>query len=185
VSSAWGYGHPRHIKIPPTDVVGLPDIVVAISATSHQTCAVTTGGEVWCWGETLAPKLDVSGLSGAVAMSTGTAESEGHTCAITMEGRVKCWGDAGYASFVLIKLRAENPEDPAEVSGLTRGAAAVSVGRMHACVLTTEGWVKCWGSNGMGQLGDGTTKNYPGPRDVVGLGAQWPRYLQGRFIHVL
>jgi len=35
----------------------------------------------------------------------------------------------------------------------------VSSGSSHGCALTGEGWVACWGSNELGQVGDGTTTN--------------------------
>ncbi|HET8940608.1 MAG TPA: hypothetical protein VFN13_01290 [Rudaea sp.] len=45
----------------------------------------------------------------------------------------------------------------------------LAVGESHACVLTTAGGVKCWGSNDYGQLGDGSLISRYLPVNVVGL----------------
>jgi len=53
----------------------------------------------------------------------------------------------------------------------TVSATAIAAGLGHSCALTSTGGVKCWGYNGVGQLGDGTHLNRFAPGDVSGLGS--------------
>jgi hypothetical protein len=48
-------------------------------------------------------------------------------------------------------------------------APMIAAGTSHSCALLGDGTVSCWGSNGTGQLGDGTQTDRLTPVQVVGL----------------
>jgi hypothetical protein len=47
--------------------------------------------------------------------------------------------------------------------------ASIAGGQSHTCTLLNSSAVKCWGGNGEGQLGDGTTTERSSPVTVSGL----------------
>ena len=91
------------------------------------------------------------------------------TCALTTRSAVKCWGDTAFGTPA--DGTTTNSTTPVDAVGLGSGVAAVSVGYLDSCALTTRGAVKCWGDNSQGSLGDGTTTNSTTPVGVVGLGS--------------
>ena len=150
--------------------------ITQLSTGDDHTCALTGAGGVDCWGwnghgqlgdgTTTARSIpvSVSGLSsGVAAISAGRY----HTCALTTAGAVKCWGDNSHGQ--LGDGTTTPRSTPVAVSGLSSGVAAISAGGYHTCALTTAGAVKCWGDNGYGQLGDGTTTARSAPASVSGL----------------
>ncbi|MCI0554736.1 MAG: hypothetical protein L0287_27630, partial [Anaerolineae bacterium] len=160
----------------PVNVIGLMSGASAVSAGGAHTCALTTAGGVKCWGKNANGQLgdgsttqrltpvDVSGLtSGVSAISTGGE----HTCALTTSGGVKCWGDNLYGQ--LGDGTNTDRNIPVNVSGLTSGVSAISVGENHSCAVLTTGALKCWGRNAYGQLGDNSTIDNNVPVNVNGL----------------
>jgi len=161
----------------PVNVVGLVSGVSAISAGGEHTCALTSTGEVKCWGyntgqddhqsdgmndEFSAIPVDVIGLTkGATAISVGG----GHNCALTGQGEVKCWGLN--RSGELGDGTTTDSIAPVTGSGLKRGISGIAAGEAHTCALTVDDRVKCWGWNGFGQLGDGTVTDSSKPVDVI------------------
>ena len=164
---------------PPAEArTGTRDPILAASVVGGalHSCALTTTGGVECWGSnsdgelgngtTTASKVpvNVSGLaSGVVALAAGAW----HTCALLNTGGVECWGDNELGQ--LGDGTTTNRKTPVKVSGLASGVTAVSAGQLHTCALTSGGAVECWGYNGDGELGDGTTTNRKTPVNVASL----------------
>ncbi|MFL5492819.1 MAG: RCC1 domain-containing protein [Gemmatimonadales bacterium] len=90
-----------------------------------------------------------------------------HTCGIRTDGRSYCWGrnDKGQLGDGTIDIRLR----PTLVAGnLTFSSIATgSGGGDHTCGLAADS-VYCWGSNGRGQLGNGTTTPRKVPTLVAG-----------------
>ncbi len=169
----------------PVAVSGMGSGVTTISARAGGTCALKDGG-VWCWGlngygglgngttaDSHVP-VAVSGMgSGVTAISSGGF----HSCALK-DGGVWCWGYNGDRQLGNNSTTPCNPalpsapcsSVPAPVSGLTSGVTAISSGDSYTCAVKGGGAL-CWGSNGSGQLGDGTTTRRSAPVAVSGMGS--------------
>jgi hypothetical protein len=146
----------------PVGIAGLSG-VTAITA-GGPICALTRAGGVRCLGGDPLTPVDVPGLSTGV---TAIAADVGHACALTSGGGVKCWGlnDHGQVGDGGVNDR----PTPVDVSGLSRGVTAIAAGAFHSCAVLHTGGVKCWGANGVGQLGDRTYHRRLTPVDVAGF----------------
>ncbi len=97
-------------------------------------------------------------------MSAGSS----HTCALTTKGKAICWGYN--SSGQLGNNTRTDSSTPVGVHGLSKGAKSITSGAYHTCAVTTKGKVLCWGYNGYGELGNGTTTSSTRPTAVVRLG---------------
>jgi alpha-tubulin suppressor-like RCC1 family protein len=144
----------------------------AVSAGWDHTCALTSDGVAYCWGQNAYGALGIGPSAGCVnesdascSTTTPTAVAGGlgfaaisaawlHTCAIAAGGGAYCWGlnrsgELGNASTT----PAFTPTPVA--GGLT--FASINAGNDQTCGVTLTGAAYCWGDNRYGQLGDGTT----------------------------
>jgi alpha-tubulin suppressor-like RCC1 family protein len=154
--------------------------VVAVTAGLTHTCAVRVDGTARCWGSNSNGRLGngntsisssafasaVTSLPDAVAITAGSD----HTCAVRIGGGVRCWGANFSGQLGIGSTDNGSHATPLDIPGLVE-ITTVQAGGSHTCGLRSNGQVRCWGSNGFGQVGDGTTAS---PRTsaatVTGLG---------------
>jgi alpha-tubulin suppressor-like RCC1 family protein len=169
---------------------------ISISAGRFHTCAILVGGTVKCWGRNEAGQLGLGNIANrgdgpnemagnlpAVDLGTGRtatmiAAGGAFTCALLDNATVKCWGanESGQLGQGDTSRRgdgaAEMGNSLAPVA-LGDGVAPVSIaaGGEHVCALVVEFTVRslrCWGENGDGQLGLGSTADRgDGPSEVA------------------
>ena len=181
----------------PVRVRGIDD-AVSVSASQGFTCAVRTSGGISCWGRNVTHEFGggetvsrfgilgtgsqrwntvepapVRGIRDAVAVDAGHYSS----CALHRNGAVSCWGTnvAGQLGTGTMDHRYE-PQKLANIDD----AVAITVGSRssrdgsHACAVTADRDVLCWGDNRYGQLGVGDTEPRSAPARVLAPGAEAP-----------
>ena len=160
----------------PTPVTGLSSGIASMSAGEYHSCAVTSAGNVRCWGwngfyqlgdgtatNRLTP-VAVSGTGYAAAVRLGDV----HTCALTTGGAVRCWGSNAWGQ-IGDGTNTSRPT-PTATPGLGSGVASLATGAGHTCgAQGGNGAVVCWGLNFVGELGDSTTTNRNVPTPTVAL----------------
>ena len=164
----------------PMEAQAIRGDAVSVASGFIYTCVITTVATVKCWGQNAggglgdgtkndsADPVDVIGIDEDVV----SIDASVHACAVTVSGALKCWGANNQGQLgtgatgdeELVITRATG------VMGLDEGVAAVATGYQHTCALTTQGAVKCWGSDDAWQLGNGWfSYGSAVPTDVIGL----------------
>jgi len=164
---------------------------LAVAVGADHTCAVRSGGSLYCWGANDSGEIGNGNTSGAGVPAptrvglpeavVAVALGQGHTCAAGTSGMVWCWGsdvhhELGGAPLEPGCSAAGVPggSTPRPVPGLA-DVVALSAGpgldaAYHTCALTRGSDVLCWGRNASGQLGDGTSGgDSSGPVPVMGV----------------
>jgi alpha-tubulin suppressor-like RCC1 family protein len=132
----------------------------AITVGDNFTCALTSDGSAYCWGDNRTGQL---GLGAADAVKRGVptkmptfkwrsiSARDTVACGITVEGAPYCWGsNAGVAGTG--GPLAATLATPTAVPGGVSLKAVVTASPDHACGLAEDGRAFCWGN---ATLGDG------------------------------
>lgn len=159
----------------PTPVAG-GGTWLGVSAGQGHTCAVTTGGTLWCWGQNGSGALGNGSADTAphssptqVGVENTWAEVSAHgthTCATKSAGTLWCWGSG--ANGELGNGANSNATSPVQI-GVATDWSSVSSGGLHTCATNAPGTqTYCWGGNSDGQIGinNGFTPSFNSPQLV-------------------
>ena len=145
----------------------LPDGAGFVDVTTGDlhTCAITNGGDAYCWGSNLGGQLGTGNKKDADRPTKVKAGDIGgrrlvaidagfrHTCAVDAGGRAYCWGENYNGTLGTGHKRSELV--PAKVAGTGpngRPMATVSAGGSHTCASAKSRRPFCWGSNTFHQV---------------------------------
>jgi alpha-tubulin suppressor-like RCC1 family protein len=165
----------------PVDLGTADSAATEIRAGNGTVCAVPTGNARTCWGRnadgeigdhtTTSSSTPTSSaeLGGATSYDLGgtfAAGAEHGTGCRVSGGHALCWGYNGSSQLgddttttrtTAVTVLYDDDNDNSTPLVPLPGVVDVAVGGDHACALTNDGSVWCWGANGAGQLGDNTT----------------------------
>jgi len=150
-----GNGNKNIFKTIPSVVLGINKVNL-LQLGANSSCAITITPETKCWGWGLDGQLtsnernnqyfpETTSLNNLVAVSPGRTKA----CGIFNKAGsslLYCWGTL---------IGTYPATGPASLS--------VSLGYDHGCVVTTVGFIQCFGWNHKGQLGTGVTSNGVSP----------------------
>ncbi len=138
-----------------------------VAAGLEHSCALRPDGQVMCWGRNLNGQIGAGAFGGILASpnlvvgakdAVQIAAGGATTCIVQKAGTVQCWGGGDKCQL------GGQPGDQAKaitVAGLSN-VSVVAVGKTHVCAMdkaTTE--VRCWGSNSLGEVGNGAASSTP------------------------
>ena len=153
--------------------------IARVVAGGDKSCLITLEGKGFCWGrnefmelankksDKKSDKRPVAAVPGARGI-TDIGIGQKNLCFLLLDGTAMCRGENLHGQ------RGDNapPKDTKAGQAVlgVDGGAQLAVGREgHACVRLKTGGVVCWGRNGDGSVGDGTTEDRFGGTDLGDL----------------
>jgi alpha-tubulin suppressor-like RCC1 family protein len=136
--------------------------------------------EAWAWGFNNYGRLGdntTTGRSSPVSVIGGFTDwcqvsaSNYHTTAVRTNGTLWAWGRS--ACGQLGDGTTTGRSSPVSVIGGFTDWCQVSAGSSHTAAVRTNGTLWAWGSNTVGQLGDGTVTSRSSPVSVIGGFTNW------------
>ena len=165
-------------------------ILPKIALGDRHSCVVTDDEQALCWGKgtdgqlgnSLASNQDtpvyvVDGENSTTPIEDIVQIAGGyvHACALNIEGKVFCWGsqdegqlgngvtNGGYINYP-VAVKTDITSDPSvDLSNIVQIASLGS----HACALSSDNEVFCWGKGIEGQLGNNSDSSRNLPVKVV------------------
>ena len=185
---------PGSLALLPRKVVNGDVKFEKIAAGWRHACGIATTGQTFCWGHNSVGELG-NGTADTLARRVPTLVAGGHrfvelalsarhSCAIADDGFAYCWGNNQFGQLgdgtttdrlvptrVVGNIPFTRIVTASGFAGLSTEPVPtprVQAGVAHTCGIAVGGGAFCWGWNGNGQLGDGTSTTRTSPVAVKG-----------------
>ncbi|HEY5938448.1 MAG TPA: hypothetical protein VIU61_27545 [Kofleriaceae bacterium] len=154
---------------------------IAIGTGQYHTCGIKTGGSLWCWGDNAHGTYG----DGSNTQSQEPREVPGDswkqialgattTCGLTAGDRVRCTGFGAHGELGDDVTFISSSFIPVKIDGVEPEWNAIAVGAIHACGITRDGSLWCWGDDIYWQLGSEVPAGFSSrPLRIAGAGASW------------
>jgi alpha-tubulin suppressor-like RCC1 family protein len=155
----------------PYQVTAFGTDAVEVAAGTRYVCVRKTDHTAWCWGYIGPAYLDDLGVDSATQLLADVAEmsaGDHHVCARKTDGTVWCFGAGIDGQLGDGMSRSGTNLLPAiQVSEVGSDVVQLTSMRSTTCARKASGSVWCWGFNGVGMFGNGTTGVNVPPTEVT------------------
>lgn len=150
---ALSYDEPVAVILP-TDVQ-----ITKLAAGTRHTCALSTEGELYCWGDNSTGALGQSRSQMPFTSTPIVVKQDVIIEVMALHGDSTCL--AHTAGVECAGKIAQPDEDEASIEGFmaitnTAHVRQLTLGQEHLCMTNSQRVARCWGKNDQGQLGNPT-----------------------------
>ena len=197
---AWGVNDDGELGIGSTENKTTPQQVgnasdwETISAGEGHSLALKSDGTLYAWGKNDRGQLGIGGTNNKTTPrqvgNTGDwktiAAGGNHSLALKIDGTLYSWGSNGFGQLgngengANSNDKSKDKTAPIQI-GTDRDWQTISAGLSHSSAIKDTGVLYTWGTNAVGQLGDGTATNKNSPTEIS---TGWKAVSAG-FIHSL
>jgi alpha-tubulin suppressor-like RCC1 family protein len=162
-SAQLGLGTTTTTELPQIVSTGMLSGVAQVSGGERHTCAVSSSGDVYCWGAndvgqiaatggiTSYPSPTLVSLPNSDSATQVSAASH-HSCAVLQSAPyLACWGTQAVGELGTATTGVEPPTAPTIAS--TPSFLGTAAGHDHSCGVDSTHQVWCWGGDLLGQTG--------------------------------
>jgi len=178
-----GLAYPASLTAPREVALAVADTLrfLMIRAGPESTCGLTTDGDLACWGgsevegDGFVPRIVQTGFQFTGLAFGGNIGGRGLVCAEGMALTLYCFGYQPHENVPQPTVTAIDLPNSVHPSNAAVGGTWLPFLSLpyafdvHACSVDVAHALWCWGSNGYGQLGDGTITDRQDPTAVAQL----------------
>ncbi len=141
-----------------------------VAVSSNNSAAITSGGALYVWGSNFYGQVGNGSSSSALVpvqvpgLWLDVALGATHTLAVKADGTLWAWGSNSNAQLGAAKS-STNQLVPRRV-GIATNWTKVAAGDNHSLGLQTNNFLYAWGSNILGQLGNGNNNDLAAPTKI-------------------